>query len=129
MSNFDFSLVEPKLNKWLLTQINIEGYGIAGFEDPKGTLKGPVTANIDETGSYQIEMKIEEVDTEEKLPLGIDQLLSGDEPEKRGNELILTYPFSKNNKCVNFTIITDAGKLIAENFDFYSHNQHFSQAN
>jgi len=127
MSDFDFSLVEPKLNKWLPTQINIDGYGVAEFGKPKGILKGPVIASIDETGSYQIDLKVEEVDTEEELPLGINQLLSGDEPEKRGNELVLIYPFRKNNNCVSLSIITDEGKLVAENFDFYSLNRRYSQ--
>ena len=126
MNDFDFSLVEPILNKWLPTQINIDGYGFAEFEEPKGVLKGPITASIDETGSYQIEMKIEEIDTAEKLPLGIAQLLSSDKPVKKGNKLELTYPFSKNNNCVNLTIVTDEGKFIAENFDLYSLNRHYS---
>ncbi len=54
MSEFDFSIVKPRLNDWLPTQINIEGYGVAEFKEPKGTLKGPVSVRIDEMGIYSL---------------------------------------------------------------------------
>jgi len=126
MSNFDFSLIEPIINKWFQTKIHVNGYGDAEFENPKGIIKGPVTVKIEESGEECIEMKVEKIITEKELPLGIDQLLSSDEPKQKGDELFLSIPPSKNNKCVKLTVVAKKGKFIAENFDYYFHNQSFS---
>lgn len=126
MNKFDFSVVEPRLNEWLPAQINIDGYGIAEFQEPKGILKGPISARIDETGSYSLEMAVEEIETENVLQLGIHELLSADKPKLEGNQLILVYPY-KNNTCVKLSVFTDEGKFVAEEFDFFLLNQKFSK--
>jgi hypothetical protein len=117
---FDYSVLQQKPNNWLSTNIRYEGAGSAEFLDPKGRIWGPTTVSFDESCQYKIEMNVEGLESEQKLPLGLHQLLSGDKPKDDGGKLTLSFPPTKQNLCTKLTVRTEDGTFIAENIKFVS---------
>lgn len=118
---FDISVLQQKPNNWCSTSIEYEGQGVAEFQDPKGKIWGNTKIVFDEFGEYQIEMQVQGVESEEQLPLGLEQLLSGDSPYKKDGRMILTFTPSKNNYCEKLVVRTHSGEFIANDIEHHSH--------
>jgi len=117
---FDLSSIYQKPNYWLPTHIEYEGQGRAEFQDPKGSAWGHTKVFFDEFNEYIVEMQVEDIASDQPLPLGLHQLLSGDKPIVEKGKITLGLMPSKNNLCTQLLVETPDGNFIAENIEFLS---------
>ena len=59
-----WKMYSPKPNPWFSSEIVYEGWGIATFEKPAGTIEGKTKIVVDETGKMDVEMEYEKLNTE-----------------------------------------------------------------
>ncbi len=117
---YDFSALYQKANNWLPSHIEYDGEGIAEFQDPEGQIFGHTKITLDEFGEFCIEMQVEGYKSEQALPMGSQQLLSGIKPTQVGGAWMLPMPPPKYNLCKQLTVKTVNGEFIAKNIDFFS---------
>lgn len=114
-------------NLWVQTEIIYEGKGVAEYESYSGKVWGKTVAHFKENGEFSIVMKVEDYSSDHELPLGIDQLLSGDEPTRTRTGLELKLPPRKRNHCKKIQIQTIDGVFIGENCDTFISNRIFNK--
>jgi hypothetical protein len=115
---FDYSVLNQKPNNWALTHVEYEGEGIAEFQEPKGRVWGKTKVVFDEFSEYSISMQVEGMETEKPLPLGLDQLISADQPKEENGKITLPMPPSKYNLCKKLSVKTPDGEFVAENIEW-----------
>lgn len=59
-----WKMYSPKPNPWFSSEVSYEGWGVATFEKPAGTIEGKAKITVDETGKLDVEMEIEKLNTE-----------------------------------------------------------------
>jgi hypothetical protein len=59
-----WKLYSPTPNHWFVSEINYEGWGIASFGKPVGTIEGKTLIHVDEIGNLDIEMECEKLNTD-----------------------------------------------------------------
>ncbi len=119
---FDYSALNQKPNYWVPTHIEYEGDGNAEFQDPKGRVWGRTKVIFDEFSEYSIEMQVEGLESEKPLPLGLEQLVSADQPKEENGRITIPIPPSKYNLCEKLSVKTQDGEFVAENIEWLSPN-------
>ena len=107
--NYDFSKLDQKPSNWFQEKLEYYGDGMAEFENPKGKIFGQTKVRITEQGDIEIQMEVDKIESELPLPLGVKQLISGDIPNYEDNNISLTLPPKKENKCDYLQVITKRG--------------------
>jgi len=111
---------KPIPNPWFSTEIMYEGWGIATFEKPAGTVEGKTKVVVDETGELNVAMEYERLNTNVPVPgkghFRIAKFLNGN----LGEENALYMGTQSGNVCSNLTIHTDDGVFVSEGAINYS---------
>lgn len=93
---------------WFSTNIEYQGYGKATFKDPQVILEGHVQIRFDEFGNYNVEMDVENCNSEQPLRFGLIELFSADKPVKK-NEILEFSPGLRLNECTSLVVTTSDG--------------------
>ena len=79
---FDLRRIEFRHSDWFSDDIAYEGAGRAQFDHPRGVLEGHTTVRVSQAGDVRAEMGIPAViECERDLRFGLQEFLSGQEPE------------------------------------------------
>lgn len=115
-----WKLYSPKPNPWFSSEIVYEGWGVATFEKPAGTIEGKTRIIVDETGNLDVVMEYE------KLTTGVTihgtgnfrflKFLQGNLGE--GN--IVGIGTGNINPCANLIVQTNNGTFTSESKIYYS---------
>ena len=113
-------LYKPTLKPWFSTAIVYEGWGIATFEKPMGTVEGKTKIVVAETGELQVEMEYERLNTDVAVPgtgyFRIAKFLNGN----LGEENTIYIGTRNGNVCSNLAVNTDKGVFASEGKITYS---------
>lgn len=104
--------------------VRYEGIGQAEFKDPHGVVAGPAWVEFDEAGVARGALAIQQVATDERLPMGLWQLFHSDRPvaDEEPGSLVLSIGLeSTANPCVAVVIQTEQGTFTAHDPVGYSH--------
>ena len=111
---------KPQLHPWFSTEISYEGWGIATFEKPIGTVEGKTRIDVGETGELKIVMEYERLNTDVAIPgkgdFRIAKFLNGN----IGEANMLYMGTRSGNVCSKLTIHTDAGVFESDGSIYYS---------
>lgn len=101
----------PTPSNWFDFNVEYEGWGRAEFYDPEGSLEGPVSVSFDELGEASIEMNpdVRTLRSSRALRFGLDEFLSGEQPQRAGDHYVLTRTLASRNLCTKLEIETPAG--------------------
>jgi hypothetical protein len=110
---FDPENIPLTLSAWFSTQVVYEGRGRAEFLDPSGAVEGPARVQINEDGTSSIELKVESIESEEPLPLGLRQLFSSQKPIEVNGRIMLTGGGELPNSCTKLSVATSYGEFSA----------------
>lgn len=109
----------PIPNFWFSTEIIHEGWGIATFENPSGTLEGKTTISVDELGKLDIVMDYEKLNTEAQIygsgSIQVNKFLRADFSQAN----MTTYGPGNPNPCISLTVQTETGIFSSEEKVFY----------
>jgi len=116
--NFDANNISITPNEWFRSNVVYEGRGRAEFEDPSGTVEGPVVVRFNEYGELSVQMTVEKVTSDRELRFGSMEFFSGETPviEDRVVSLPLTF---KSNPCKKLTVETAEGKFSSTEGIYY----------
>jgi hypothetical protein len=105
---FDPNDISITPNEWFRPNVVYEGRGHAEFEDPGGTVEGPVVVSFNEYGESTVQMTVETLTSDRNLQFGSMEFFSGEKPvtEDRVVSLPLTF---KSNPCKKLTVETPEG--------------------
>ncbi len=109
---FDFNTVFPTPNSWFIPTVEYRGQGKATFDDPPGTVSGPVTVRFDEFGDTTLQMHAEEYEAEPELKahrsFSMAMLLTGSRPVAVGSGTM--WDGFGVNRCTNLEIVISEPK-------------------
>jgi hypothetical protein len=108
-------------NNWFSTSISYEGRGRAEFQDPPAAVEGEARVSFDESGSLCVELRVEEVISEQPLRLGLIQLFSGQKPVEFSGGVGISGGGEPPNLCTKLTVTTDHGVFSAPGDRHYSY--------
>src|SRR5829696_7194996 len=109
---FDVRDYLPSPANWFAAEIEYQGWGVADFADPKGSIEGPVTIRYSESGRASAEMILEPgaLRSERTLRFGLMEFLSGAQPRVVDGSFTFS-PSSSQNPCVNLRVETSEGVI------------------
>jgi hypothetical protein len=115
-----WKMYSPKPNPWFSTEVIYEGWGIARFDKPVGTIEGKTKIVVDETGSLDVEMDYEKLSTEANIHgTGNFKFLKFLQADLSiGNTVGMGT--GNINPCSNLTVRTDVGTFVSDDKIFYS---------
>lgn len=116
-----WKLYSPKPNPWFSSDIVYEGWGIATFENPPGTIEGKTRIAVDETGTLDVVMEFEKLNTEVTIHgTGEFRYLKFLQADlSAGNTVGIG---SDNiNPCSSLKVQTETGSFVSDGKVFYSH--------
>lgn len=116
-----WKLYSPKPNPWFSSDIVYEGWGIATFENPSGTIEGKTRIAVDETGTLDVVMEFEKLNTEVTIHgTGEFRFLKFLQADlSAGNTVGIG---SDNiNPCSSLKVQTETGSFVSDGKVFYSH--------
>src|SRR5215217_2797638 len=116
--NLDPNDISITPNEWFRSNVVYEGRGRAEFEEPSGTVEGPVVVRFNEYGESSVQMTVERVTSDRELRFGSMEFFSGETPviEDRVVSLPLTF---KSNPCKKLTVETAEGKFSSTEGIYY----------
>lgn len=111
----------PAPNPWFSSEIVYEGWGIATFESPSGTIEGKTRIAVDETGNLDVVMDLEKLNTEVTIHgTGSFRFLKFLQANlSTGNTVGIS--FENINPCSRLEVQTETGTFISDGKIFYSH--------
>src|SRR5574341_297910 len=111
---------KPILNPWFSTEIVYEGWGIASFEQPAGTIEGKTKISVHETGTLDVIMEYEHLNTSTPISgtgsFRISKFLNGN----LGTENSIYIGTGNENICSSLIVETDKGIFTSEGKIFHS---------
>lgn len=115
-----WKMYSPKPNPWFSSEVVYEGWGIATFEKPEGTIEGKTKILVDETGNLDVVMEYEKLNTDVTIhgtgSFRFLKFLQGD--LSKGNSVGIGV--GNINPCSNLVVQTDNGTFTSEGKIFYS---------
>jgi hypothetical protein len=115
-----WKLYSPTPNHWFVSEINYEGWGIASFGKPVGTIEGKTLIHVDEIGNLDIEMEFEKLNTDAAVSGSgswkIQKFLHGN----FGPENMIAITGGNENPCISFSVQTEDGLFESEGNIFWS---------
>lgn len=115
-----WKMFSPKPNPWFSSDIVYEGWGIASFDKPAGTIEGKTKIVVSEAGVLNVEMDCEKLNTEVTIygheSLKFVKFLQAN--LSKGN--IVGIGTDNINPCSKFTVQTDCGVFESSGKVFYS---------
>ena len=106
--NVDLDEFTPMLNNWFSPEVEYFGQGCAEFADPRGTIEGCAKVSFDQMGRSNIEMTIENLNTEEPLQLGLMQFFSGSKCVGSKGQIAIGIGIDRN-PCTKLTVVSPQG--------------------
>jgi hypothetical protein len=97
-------------NEWFWPNVVYEGRGRAEFEDPTGTIEGPVVVKFNEYGESSAQMVVETLTSDRQLQFGSTEFLSGEKPVPEDGVVSLPLTFN-SNPCKKLTVETAEGEF------------------
>ena len=122
--NVDLNDISITPNEWFHSNVVYEGRGRAEFEDPGGSVEGPVVVRFDEYGESNVQMTVEKVTSDRKLRFGSNEFFSGEEPvtgeDPITKDRIVSLPITfKSNPCKKLTVETEEGEFSSTEGIYY----------
>jgi hypothetical protein len=115
-----WKLYSPTPNPWFSSEIVYDGWGVATFEKPAGTIEGNTKVIVDETGNLDIVMEYEKLDTEITIyGIGKFRFLKFLQANL-GKEDFIGIGVGNINPCSSLTVQTDNGTFVVEGKIHYS---------
>jgi hypothetical protein len=116
-------LYSPQPNPWFSSEITYEGWGIATFENPVGTIEGPTKIVVDEIGELKIEMIYKELHTDVDV-YGIGnfkfiKFIQGNIGTKEAENMV-GFGTGNSNPCSKLIVNTDIGIFMSDGKIFCS---------
>jgi hypothetical protein len=115
-----WKMYSPKPNPWFSTEVIYEGWGIATFDKPLGTIEGKTKIVVDETGRLNIVMDYEKLSTEVTIhgtgTFKFLKFLQADLSESN----TVGMGTGNINPCSTLTVQTDVGTFVSDGKIFYS---------
>jgi hypothetical protein len=116
-----WKMYSPKPNPWFSSEIVYEGWGIARFDKPAGTIEGKTKIVVSEAGNLNVEMDYEKLNTEVTIygheSLKFTKFLQANLSE--GN--MVGIGTDNINPCSKLIVQTDCGVFESDGKVFYSH--------
>jgi hypothetical protein len=97
-------------NDWFWPNVVYEGRGRAEFEDPTGTIEGPVVVKFNEYGESSAQMIVETLASDRQLQFGSTEFLSGEKPVTEDGVVSLPLTFN-SSPCKKLTVETAEGEF------------------
>src|SRR5947209_6029531 len=108
-------------NDWFSISISYEGRGRAEFQDPPAAVEGEARARLDESGSLSVELRVEQVVSEQPLRMGLIQLFSGQKPVEFSGGVGIGGGWEPPNPYTKLTVTTNQGVFSAPGDRHYSY--------
>lgn len=112
-------MYSPKPNPWFSSEIIYEGWGVASFDKPSGTIEGKTKISTDSTGQLDVVMECERLNTDVTIhgsgSFRYLKFLNSDLSE--GN--IVGIGVGNVNPCVGLKVETEQGVFEAEGKLYY----------
>jgi hypothetical protein len=105
---------------WLSLQGTYEGVGEAVFDDPEGTLRGPVRITFDEFGQLTIVMVVDSYECKREFVFGLCGFLWGEKPAEGGKGAWIGFGGGRQNLCRKLLVKTADGIFSAGPGLFYN---------
>jgi hypothetical protein len=119
--SFDPEDIPLAPSDWFSTGISYEGLGRAEFQNPAGAVEGASRVRIDDSGTLSVELKVEQVTSEQPLRMGLIQLFSGQKPVEFSGGVGIGGGGEPPNPYTKLTITTDQGVFSALGDRHYSY--------
>lgn len=116
--NFNPNDISISPNEWFRPNVVYEGRGRAEFEDPGGTVEGPVVVSFNEYGQSTVQMTVETLASDRELQFGSMEFFSGEKPVSEDRVVSLPLTF-KSNPCKKLTVETAEGKFLSTEGIYY----------
>jgi hypothetical protein len=121
-----WKMFSPKPNPWFSSDIVYEGWGIASFDKPTGTIEGKTKIVVSEAGNLNVEMDYEKLNTEVTIygheSLKFTKFLQAN--LSKGN--VVGIGTDNINPCSKLTVQTDRGEFESSGKVFYSQGLGFN---
>lgn len=111
----------PTANSWFSSTLEYVGICKANFSAPRGSVEGPATVRIDETGDIVVQMfpERESLWTEHSFHLGLIRFFGGDDFVQENDSGVSTInPFAQN-PCTSLEVTTPHGTFRTEDVLHY----------
>ncbi len=109
----------PTFNPWFSTEIIYEGWGVASFERPIGTVEGMTKIVVNNIGKLDVIMEYEKLNTVVKVSgtgyFQIEKFLNGN----LGDEHTIYYGTGHENVCTSLVVTTEDGIFSSEGSIYY----------
>ena len=116
--NFDPSDISITPNQWFRPNVVYEGRGRAEFDDPSGSVEGPVVVRFNEYGQSSVQMTVETITSDRELRFGSMEFFSGEKPVSEDRVVSLPLTF-KSNPCKKLTVETSEGEFSSTDGIYY----------
>ena len=104
----------PQPRNWFSSKITYQGWGVATFENPAGTIEGPTKVVVDESGEMKVEMKYKKLNTDITVygtgNFKFIKFAQGNIGSKK-TEGIIGFGTGNSNPCLKLTVQTKAGRF------------------
>lgn len=111
----------PKPNPWFSNDITYEGWGIASFDNPLGTIEGKTIVTVDETGKLDVVMEAQELKTDVLIhgtgDFRFQKFLQADFSKSDG---VAFLGVNNINPCSELIIKTENGTFTSDGNIFHS---------
>ena len=118
-----WKLYSPKPNPWFSSEITYQGWGIATFDKPAGTVEGPTKIVVNETGRLKIEMEYENLHTDVTIygtgHFKFVKFVQGNIGSKE-TENMIAIGSGNSNPCSKLTVQTETGTFTSSSKVFCS---------